>query len=257
MPSITAPGGAVFACYDDFYLRQELLGYPGRRKFFGLDSRADIRAENIKLDGLISRFDCFAENLFVANFELPLAGRHNVSNALAAIGLGLELGVDLKFIHKALSGYKGSGRRMEIKFRSDKYTVIDDYAHHPAEIKATLEAVKNIKAKRRIGVFQPHRYTRTKLLLDEFVNSFGALDIAVITDIYPASEPRIPGVDAQLLLKRIKEYAPEKEVLFLPKDEILGYLLKIITPGDLVITLGAGDIVKVSDALAVELKEKD
>ena len=192
-------------------------------------------------------------NKFVARFSLALGGRHNVSNSLAVIGLGLELGIDLKIIQKALLTYQGALRRLEVKFQNKKYLLLDDYAHHPSEIKATLAALRELKAKRKIGIFQPHRYSRTQLLLEDFAGSFDGLDILIITDIYPASEAPIPGVDAELLLNKIKERFPRKNVAYLPKDEIAAYIKQIILPGDLVITLGAGDIVKVSDVLAQSL----
>jgi UDP-N-acetylmuramate--alanine ligase len=164
------------------------------------------------------------------------------------------LGIDLKCIRNSLAGYKGAGRRLEVKFQSDKYLVIDDYAHHPSEIKATLAAVANLKVKRKIVVFQPHRYSRTQLLLNDFADSFGQADYLIITDIYAASEQPIEGVSSLGLLHKIKELNPNKEVLYITKENILPHILGIIRDGDLVMTLGAGDIVKVSDALAQELK---
>ena len=181
-------------------------------------------------------------------------GRHNISNALAVIALGLELGIDLAYIRRTLEGYKGAGRRLEIKFKSDKYLVLDDYAHHPSEIKATLAAVTNLISKRKIVVFQPHRYSRTQLLLNEFALSFDQADYLIITDIYAASEQPIGGIDAQALLKKIKESRPDKQAIFLAKEKIAEFLLGFMQAGDLVITLGAGDIVRVADALAEKLK---
>ncbi len=250
----TQPGGCVFACFDDLHLLNIMRDYKGKHVFFGLDSAADIYAKNIIFNGLLSDFDCYFKNKFISRFHLALGGRHNISNALAVISLGLELGVDLKHMLSSLSQYKGAGRRLEIKFQSDKYLVIDDYAHHPSEIKATLAAVANLKVKRKIAVFQPHRYTRTQLLLNDFAKSFTQIDYLIITDIYAASEQPIEGVNAQGLLKKIKEIDPAKTVLYLPKEDILVHLLGMIRKGDLVITLGAGDIVRIADALAQELK---
>lgn len=250
----TQEGGCVFACSDDPNLLKITGAYKGRHLFFGLNSAADIYAKNISFTGLSGDFDCYFKNKLIGRFHLALGGRHNISNSLAVIGLGLELGIDLKCIRSVLEGYKGAGRRLETKFKSDKYLVIDDYAHHPTEIKATLEAITNLHAGRKIAVFQPHRYSRTRLLLDEFAKSFDSIDYLIITDIYAASELPIEGVCAKKLLEKIKEYAKDKEVLYLPKEEILEHLLGILRENDLVITLGAGDIVKVSDALAQRLK---
>ena len=250
----TQAGGCVFACSDDPNLLNIMRVYEGRRVFFGLDALADIYAKNIVFNGLLCDFDCYFKDKFISRFHLALGGRHNISNALAVIGLGLELDIDLKHIGSSLEGYKGAGRRLEIKFQSDKYLVIDDYAHHPCEIKATLSAVANLKVKRKIVVFQPHRYTRTQLLLNDFAESFAQVDYLIITDIYAANEQPIEGVNALGLLNKIKEFDPNKEVLYLAKENILPHILGMISSGDLVITLGAGDIVRVSDALAQELK---
>ncbi|MCX5668821.1 MAG: UDP-N-acetylmuramate--L-alanine ligase [Candidatus Omnitrophica bacterium] len=250
----TVPGGCVFACSDDLNLLNIMRDYEGKCVFFGLGSSADIYAKTIEFNGLSSDFDCYFKDKFISHFHLALGGRHNISNALAVIGLGLELGIDIKHIRGSLEKYKGAGRRLEIKFQSDKYLIIDDYAHHPTEIIATLAAVANLKVKRKIVVFQPHRYTRTQLLLNEFAKSFRQADYLIITDIYAASEQPIEGVNARELLNKIKEFDPEKQVLYLAKEDILPHLLGMIRDGDLVITLGAGDIVRVSDALAQELK---
>lgn len=250
----TQAGGCVFACSDDPNLLNIMRAYEGKCVFFGLNSPADIYAKNIVFNQLLSDFDCYFKNKFISRFHLALGGRHNISNALAVIGLGLELGIDAKQIGSSLAGYKGAGRRLEIKFQSDKYLVIDDYAHHPSEIKATLAAIVTLKVKRKIVVFQPHRYTRTQLLLDDFAKSFAQADHLIITDIYAASEQPIAGVNALGLLNKIKEFDPAKEVLYLAKENILPHLLGMIRDGDLVMTLGAGDIVGVSDALAQKLK---
>ena len=250
----TMLGGCVFACSDDANLLNIMRNYEGKRVFFGLGSSADIYAKGIVFNGLLSDFDCYFKDKFISHFHLALGGRHNISNALAVIGLGLELGIDLKHMRGSLERYKGAGRRLEIKFQSDKYLVIDDYAHHPTEIIATLAAIANLRVKRKIVVFQPHRYTRTQLLLNDFAKSFNQADYLIITDIYAASEQPIEGVNARELLNKIKEFDPEKQVLYLKKEDILPHILNIIKDGDLVITLGAGDIVRESDVLAQELK---
>jgi len=230
------------------------LDYKEKVVFFGLNGSADICAKNIELSGLSSDFDCFLKDKFISRFHLALGGKHNISNALAVIGLGLELGIDLGHIRRTLEGYKGAGRRLEIKFKSEKYLVLDDYAHHPSEIKATLAAVADLKASRKIVVFQPHRYSRTQLLINEFAASFDQADYLIVTDIYAASEQPIDGIDGQALLKKIKESRPDKQTVYLAKEKIAEFLLGFMQAGDLVITLGAGDIVRVADALAEKLK---
>ncbi|MDD2927908.1 MAG: UDP-N-acetylmuramate--L-alanine ligase [Candidatus Omnitrophica bacterium] len=252
----TDDAGCVFCSSDDANLINILKSYRKKYVLFGLKETSQIYPKNIQLEGLASAFDCYRKDKFVARFNLALGGEHNISNALAVIALGIELGIDLKFMQKALSGYKGARRRLEIKFKDHDYTLIDDYAHHPTEIRATLKGVANLKSKRSIAIFQPHRYTRTQLLLDEFAQSFNAIDRLVITDIYAASEPPIPGVNARLLCEKIKEHNPGKTVDFVPKEKIVEYILGILEPGDQVITLGAGDIAKVSDELAERLQNK-
>lgn len=168
----------------------------------------------------------------------------------------MELGIDIKTIQTTLSDYRGAKRRLEVKLDEKGMCVIDDYAHHPTEIMATLQAVKGLGKKRIIAVFQPHRYSRTKLLQDEFSRCFESADYVILTDIYAASEQPIPGVTGEALGDKIKTRFPDKEVIFLAKENILKHLLKIIRPDDLVITLGAGDIVNLSDELAQILKRE-
>jgi len=252
----TQEGGVVFGCGDDANVRKILADYKDRYLLFGLKHGSDIYPDNIKIEGLSSEFDCFLRNKFIARFRLALAGEHNISNALAVVGVGLELGIDLEAIKAALAEYRGAGRRLEVKFKNNGLLLIDDYAHHPTEIKATLNAARRLGRGRMIAVFQPHRFTRTHLLMDDFSRSFGLADYVVITDIYAASEPAIKGVHARALADKIKAFDPAKEVVYLAKEEISGHILNILKNEDLVITLGAGDIVKVSDELAERLKSQ-
>jgi len=252
----TENDGCVFACADDANLRNILKNYQRRSITFGLRPGADIFAKNIKLGGLTSEFDCFYKNKFISRFFLALAGEHNISNALSVIALGLELGINTGVIKKTLSDYRGSGRRMEVKFRSRDYLIIDDYAHHPTEIKATLSALKNLNPRRLIAAFQPHRYSRTQLLLDEFGQCFSGVDLLAITDIYAASEQPIDGVSAGSIYDKVKKYFPLQNVELVPKENLARYILDNLRSGDLVVTLGAGDITKISDEVANEIKTR-
>jgi UDP-N-acetylmuramate--alanine ligase len=253
--------GCVFCCADDVNLKGILKDYEKRYVLFGLGEDADIYPQHIRMQGLTSEFDCYyrahgsaKEHKFLDRFYLTLGGEHNISNCLAVIAIGMELGIDLKVIKLALSEYQGTARRLETRFRGKDVLILDDYAHHPTEIKATLRAARNLDAKRMVVIFQPHRYTRTKLLLDEFSQSFDLADCLILTDIYPASEPPIEGVSAEVLYNKIKERLPGKSIYFLPKEEISDFVLEHIQPRDLIITLGAGDIVKVGDELVAGLK---
>lgn len=262
----TEQDGCLFCCGDDKNLKNMLKDYSNRYVLFGLTLGADIYPKNIEMQGLTSRFDCFYKKKsgrlsvrsdgFIDRFYLNLGGMHNISNALSVIALGLELGIDLQSIKNTLANYQGVRRRLEVKFSDKTCLLIDDYAHHPTEIKATLAAVRNLE-KRIVAIFQPHRYTRTKLLLDELGKCFDLADYVVITDIYPASEPPLEGVTGRSVYERIKKHNPNREVYFLPQEEITPHILRIIQPDDLVITLGAGDIIKTCNELAERLKNKN
>lgn len=245
----TREAGCLFCCSDDKNLRNILNGYKKRFVLFGFSVDSHIYASNVKLDGLRSSFDCFYNHKFIERFFLPLGGMHNILNALSVIALGLELGIDLENIKNALSTFKGAKRRLEIKLDSEEVLVLDDYAHHPTEIKATLLALSNLNRRRIIAVFQPHRYSRIKLLLNEFGRSFDCADSVIITDIYPAGEAPIENVTAVAILDSLKANG-HPDVCYLPKEDIVEYLLKITKTGDLIIALGAGDINKISDELA-------
>jgi UDP-N-acetylmuramate--alanine ligase len=253
----TRQDGCVFCCADDLNLKRILADYKNRYVLFGFKDSADIYPRNIQMSGLTCEFDCFYKNKLIDKFHLTLGGRHNILNAISVIALGWELGIDVEVIKKTLNNYKGAKRRLEIKFNAQDLLIIDDYAHHPTEIKASLEAVKNLNKKRIIAIFQPHRYTRTKLLLDEFGLCFALTDYLILTDIYAAGEPPIEGITARCICDKVKENSsPFKEIHFLPKEEILTHVLGILKPGDLVIFLGAGDIVKISDELVQRLNKR-
>jgi UDP-N-acetylmuramate--alanine ligase len=252
----TDPGGCLFCCGDDENLARLCEAYPGRLVSFGLKERCDIHSSNIRVNGLSSVFDCVFNNKPAGTFHLSIGGMHNISNALSVIALGLELGIERRIIEKALATYKGAGRRLDIKWQDRDFTVIDDYAHHPTEIKATLAAVRNLPCKRLIAVFQPHRFSRTKLLLEDFSSCFDTADQVILTDIYAASEQPIPGIDSQCMRDAIKEHAPGKNVVAVPRKELLKYVCSVMEPGDIVLVLGAGDITRISDEIASHISSK-
>ncbi len=251
----TKPLGCVFCCGDDPNLMEVIKGYKGRRVIFGLNKSADIYPQEIIFNGLTSSFSCFVKGEHIGRFSLALAGKHNISNALSVIALGVELGIDKEIIKNTLLTYKGAKRRIDVKLDNEKYLLIDDYAHHPTEICATLSALKGIR-KRLIIIFQPHRYSRTKNLIEEFGKCFSDADLVIITDIYAASENPIEGISALSVVESITRHSGRKGATFLPKKDIVKYISGIIKPGDAVITLGAGDITKVCDELVEELKRK-
>ncbi|MFC1708547.1 UDP-N-acetylmuramate--L-alanine ligase [Candidatus Omnitrophota bacterium] len=247
--------GCIFWCFDDKEVRKIIKSSRCRSVSFGLEEQADIYATNIEFDNFSSQFDVFYKNKFVARFKLSMSGRHNISNSLAVIGLGLELKLDIDVINRALSSFLGVNRRFQVKRDHDDILIIDDYAHHPSEILATIQTARRFKNKRLVVVFQPHRYSRTKLLLKRFSQSFFDADHLFITDIYPAGEKRIKGVDSVNLCRLMKGHSKPK-TKFVEKEQITNKVSDFIRRGDLVLFLGAGDISKICDGFVESLKRQ-
>ena len=193
-------------------------------------------------------FDFIAHNQFLGRIQLGLVGRHNVSNALPAIAIALKYGVTFDTIVRTLPDFTGTHRRFEYKGNLGDITIYDDYAHHPTEIRATLSTAAKMQQKRIITVFQPHTYTRTKALLPEFAEALSLSDVVVLAEIYAARETDTLGISSKTLAKEISKNG--KEVYYFPTfDEIENFLLKYCTEGDLLITMGAGDVVKIGENL--------
>lgn len=245
--------GAVALNIDDDNIRSILPRIEKKVIKFGLSEDANIRAENIELiDG---RYRFKVKDYPYIHLSIP--GKHNIYNALAAISVSLELGVPFCVIKEALENFKNAGRRFEIKFDKD-ITIIDDYAHHPTEIMATLSAARDYYPNRRIiAVFQPHRYSRLNALFEDFTQSFDKPDIVIITDIYSAGESPIEGVSGERLAQKIKE--KRDNVFFIDNiDGIKNFVLNILKTGDVIITLGAGNITTLSEILTnCMLERKD
>jgi len=211
---------------------------------YGIFTEADLMAKDIKLDKLNSKSKIYWQDEKIGELYLKVAGYHNILNALAAIAAARELGVSFREIIEILETFQGVHRRMEIVANlNDKILILDDYAHHPTEIKATLSALRASWQDRRIiAVFQPHRYSRTKLLAEKFGKAFFNADCVVINDIYSANESPISGISGETIFKEVKK-SNHKQLKYLPsKDDILSYLSEIVQPGDIIITMGAGDI---------------
>ncbi|MBO4903817.1 MAG: UDP-N-acetylmuramate--L-alanine ligase, partial [Lachnospiraceae bacterium] len=210
---------------------------------------ADITAENVSYDDKgCAEFDVVRDKEKLMRIHLRVPGEHNVSNALAAVAVCLHLNIPATAICEGLDGYTGTDRRFQYKGKIGEVTIIDDYAHHPTEIAATLAAAKNYPHKKLWVVFQPHTYTRTKALFDDFVKALSAADHVVLADIYAAREKNDVGISSEDLCEAIKSYGTFADY-FGSFDEIENYLLQNCSPGDLLITMGAGDIVKVADSL--------
>ncbi len=220
---------------------------------YGIDSGADVRASSLEVSPSGSEFEVVVKERLLTGIRLAVPGRHNVQNALGAVAVGLELDLTAEEIRVGLEHFRGADRRFQIKAQVGGITIVDDYGHHPTEIRATLAAARDRGAGRIWVVFQPHRYTRTKFLMDDFARAFEGVERVYVLDIYPASEPPIPGITSERLVARMHElglncarYAPSE-------DQLRGELLATLKPGDMVLTIGAGNVWKVGDALAREL----
>ncbi len=252
------PAGKAIVCADDENVRELLLQVSGGGEIvtYAIDADADYRATDIQLGDRKVSFQVNRRGTALGRIELSVPGKHNVSNALATVITCLEAGVPFASIAEAIRSFRGAKRRFQVLGEVNGMLVIDDYAHHPTEIQATILAAK-ATGKRIIAVFQPQRYTRTFFLLDQFSRAFSDADEVVITDIYsPAGEKRIEGVTASKLVEMIVANSNGNTVYKPTKDDVLGYLSGRVAPGDLVITMGAGDIWKVADALARKLRER-
>lgn len=250
----TKKGGCVFYFKEDPVLVSLVKESGVKSRSFGLFPGSDFYAKDVSLAQCRLRFVCVRQAQEIGEISMELSGRHNVANALAVVALGFEMGIDFKVIQKALKSFKGVERRFQIKHENKDILIVDDYAHHPTEIAATIEAAKACPRRRLVVVFQPHRYSRTHLLMDRFPASFAKSDYLVVTDIYPAGETPIAGASVENLIEGIrkKTHAP---VDYVPKDRIVSHLNNILRPDDLVLFLGAGDITKISDEFAEGFKK--
>lgn len=237
----TRKEGCAFVCIDDDKLKDIVKDSKKNIMTYGFSKEADIRADNIELLGLDgSRFDFIFKNRVLGKVKLSIIGMHNVLNSLAAIGLAIHIGVSFSCIQKLICDFKGADRRFKVTRLDSDIIVIDDYAHHPTEIKATLKSLED-SGKRIVAVFQPHRYSRTKYLREQFGSCFDLANHLVITDIYSAHEKPIDGVSARDICDSAKNYG-HKNVHFVSRHDIIKHLTGIVRPGDVVFILGAGDI---------------
>jgi len=224
---------------------------------YGLTSQANIYGKGISTNGLNTRFEVCREDTTLGEISLSLAGVHNVYNALAAVTVGLELDIPFATIAAALHSFSGVQRRLQIKGERRDITVVDDYGHHPTEIRATLSALRDAWPKRRLVVlFQPHRYSRTKALAEEFYTAFHEADILLLTEIYGASEHPIPGVTAEALLNGIKQHGHRHAYLEKDFNRLPVRTMEIVAPGDIVLTLGAGNIWQTGEKLLEILQDQ-
>jgi len=252
---LTAKDGVIIACGEDERLRKLTAASGVRTVLYGFHPSFDVHAINVVTGAAGSTFECRTSKGKLGAFELNVPGRHNVLNALACISLGLELGLPYEAMFKALKEFTGVKRRFQLKGRVDGITVIDDYGHHPTEIIATLNAARLSKPKRLLTVFQPHRYSRTKFLLNEFAQSLRLTDTLILTDVYPAGERPGEGVPTKNLFDIVRRSMGSR-VVYLKKEDILEHVQAQAQPGDLVLFLGAGDIYHLAEELVKALESK-
>ena len=245
-----SPGGALIRCADDPLVRQ-VLSHPHQISY-GWDASAEVTAERYRLTGHDSVFRARYNGRSLGTFALQVPGRHNILNALGVISLGLALEISLITIREALRLFQGTERRFQVFRLPDDIWFIEDYAHHPSEILATL-AADVVDSRHRIVVFQPHRFSRTKSLEREFAACFDRADGVIVTDIYPAFEAPIPGVSGERLAKLIQEHG-HPCVRYVPKQELPSYVGRIARAGDTIFFLGAGDIGDLCHAMATRLR---
>lgn len=248
--------GLGILCFDNAYIRD--LVHEVNRPYisYAIDHDAHYMARNIRTQGAMTTYDVYHEEQLLGTIKICVPGRHNVANSLATVVVGLRIGLTFEQIAEGLSYFQGAKRRFQTKARIHGVWIIDDYAHHPTEIMTTLLAARQTEPKRLICVFQPHRYSRTKFLRSEFGGAFQSSDILILTDIYAAGEFPIPGITGEVLKEEV-ERQTDMQVIYIPdKDKIARYLNEIVETGDLVITMGAGNVYLVGEELVEILMQR-
>jgi UDP-N-acetylmuramate--alanine ligase len=247
--------GAAVMCMEDENIQQIFPAIKRRTITYGRSAQVDLEIQDVELGAAESRFAVVRRGHSLGMFELHVPGIHNVLNAAAAIGVGLEMDVPLEKIRDGLTAFSGVDRRFSIRGVERGVTVVDDYGHHPTEVKATLAAAR-LGPYRQIHVlFQPHRFTRTKYLLDEFGTAFHQADHLYLLDIYAASEEELAGVSSTVLLEKIQSYGHRSARYVRSMDEGVAAVAAAVEPGDLVITLGAGNVSQAADRILDRLRE--
>ncbi|MEK6582413.1 MAG: UDP-N-acetylmuramate--L-alanine ligase [Nitrospirota bacterium] len=262
--------GAAIVCIENEEIRRLVPSVHRRCITYGLSSDADIYAVDINKGFMSVSFDVMHKGKNLGNFSIPVPGLHNVLNSLACIAVAMELKMETGKVKEALNKFSGIQRRFELKGDEKGVKVFDDYGHHPTEIKATLRAAKEglidktqraeSREQRNGGrlfvVFQPHRYTRTRDLIDEFSGCFADADVLYLMDIYPAGEKPIDGINSNVLIDRIKKAGHEGAVYFSVREKLMENLLLRLRQGDVVFTLGAGDVWKAGEEILKRLRLK-
>lgn len=248
--------GSAIICMDDPNLQSLLPQIEKRAITYGLKTQADYTAREISVKDLKTHFTVIHQGKKLGRVSSRFLGTHNVCNALAAIAVGMELNMDFPMISDALKGFTGVQRRFEILHQSDSLIIIDDYGHHPAEIQATLTTAKTVWPNRKVvAVFQPHRFSRTRHLLESFYSSFNDADQVFLLDIYAAGEKPVEGIDSHKLAKGIKRFGHKNAAYIKDMDSLVPQLKNSLQPGDVVLTLGAGNIGELAQKLTAQFQD--
>jgi UDP-N-acetylmuramate--alanine ligase len=246
----------IILCLDDPNLQSLIPSLERRLITYGFSTQADIFARDHAFENFKSTSSLYYKGKKLGGLKLQVPGKHNISNAMAAVAVGLDLNIPPKLILEALESYTGTGRRFELKKEIDEIMIIEDYGHHPTEIKATLDAAKRGWTRRVVVVFQPHRYTRLSLLMASFATAFNQADVLIVTEVYPAGEQPIPGVSGKTLYGEIQQFG-HKNVHFEPNMKKIPLLLKkLVKPKDLILVQGAGSIYKIIPDIIACLEDK-
>jgi UDP-N-acetylmuramate--alanine ligase len=237
--------GVVIGCLDHPHVQDILPRIDKRVATYGLSAQADYRARNPVVRGLVTSFEVLRRGELMGTFEVRMPGIHNVLNALATVAVADELEVELDKVKHALANFTGVQRRFTIVGEYDGITVVDDYGHHPAEVQVTLDAAQRAYGRRLVVAFQPHRYTRTQHCFEELTRAFNRADVLLLTDVYAAGEDPIPGADSAHLADAIRAHGHRDVTLVPDVGGLVDALVARVQPGDVVITMGAGNITRV------------
>ncbi len=246
--------GLSVLCLDCPRVSSIARDYKKRLVTYGFNPDAELRAQDVEIHGFETEFTVMRGESLLGKIRIHSPGRHVAQNALAAIAVGMELGMSFEHVKEGLARFKGIDRRLQIKGSSGGITVVDDYAHHPREIEVTIEAIKETGAGRVVVMFQPHRYSRTSLLFDDFVQVLLQADKLFLLDIYAASEDPIEGVSSQKLFEAIKESGHEDATYINGSQNIIETVLEALESGDTVLTLGAGNVWTYGEKIAEALE---
>lgn len=242
-------GGTAVLGVDSSTVRELVKSYRGNAITYGIDNDAEFTAAQLRFDGLNSFFEVFRNGVRLGEVTLGVPGRHNVANALAALAVAHLVGLDFSSSVLHLPEFHGAKRRFQTKGQAGGIWVVDDYGHHPTEIRATLEAARQVTKGRLVCLFQPHRFTRTQLLAAEFGSAFFPADVVLITDVYAAGENPIPGVTGELIVREVQRQSG-KTVQYFPDPALLEQeVMRLLRPGDLLITMGAGNIYQTGERI--------